>query len=304
MRCLLFTELLAFKQSISSLFDRVIIFFHFICRKIYDKMVAETRRINGRARGNSEVIRGIQKIENKDQFFQDALRLNKQLNQHKVRIAMKDGQALLNGEHIINPQEFYNLNPQARATYLSSIGPANLSASNVPTNLSVDVRTPSTAYQIPTVMTTVMTVNKLIRDFPDLSSASTDDILQYVAMKICAFAKDMAVYSRFVLILKTLENSLNTYMLEQLNILGVYGNDLFYRLFVFVYDYLKNFCGDDSGIATVIENIFVGGELNQDFIAGLLKYFQNKLNIDYKNSVATGDETRCPICNGLTFSKD
>lgn len=99
-------------------------------------MGAETRRIQGTVLGNTEVIKGIKNIANKDQFFADALKLNKDLNQHKLRISMtSDGRVNLNAMHKFDPSELYGMGTEARTQLFTSIGPANQTTPNAPTRV-------------------------------------------------------------------------------------------------------------------------------------------------------------------------
>lgn len=104
---------------------------------MFDKISAESRRVQGEVQGNTEVIRGIKNIVNKDQYFADVLKINKDLNQHKLRISMtSDGQVNLNAQHKFNPTELYSLGKEGRAQLFSSIGPASVNGHNAVTRLN------------------------------------------------------------------------------------------------------------------------------------------------------------------------
>lgn len=90
--------------------------------------------------GNTEVIKGIKNIADKDQYFADVLRINKDLNEHKLRISMtSDGQVNLNAQHKFRPSDLYNIGNEERTQLFQSLGPADTSLRNVSTKI-----TPST----------------------------------------------------------------------------------------------------------------------------------------------------------------
>lgn len=103
---------------------------------MFDKISAESRRVQGTVQGNTEVIKGIKNIIDKDQYFADVLRINKDVNQHKLRISMAaDGQVNLNAQHRFNPAELSGLGKEGRSQLFNSLGPANVDSSNVPVRI-------------------------------------------------------------------------------------------------------------------------------------------------------------------------
>lgn len=105
-------------------------------RKIFDKVSAESRRVQGDVQGNTEVIRGLRNIANKDQYFADVLKINKDINQHKLKISMTpDGKVNLNSQHKFDPTELHSLGKEGRAQLFKSIGPAATGTNNVATRL-------------------------------------------------------------------------------------------------------------------------------------------------------------------------
>lgn len=68
------------------------------CRKIFTKMLKETIRLNGE-NGAADVIRSLRSIGNHRGFFQDLFKINKQLNENKIKISFdSNGRPVLNGE--------------------------------------------------------------------------------------------------------------------------------------------------------------------------------------------------------------
>ncbi|GBP34022.1 hypothetical protein EVAR_94033_1 [Eumeta japonica] len=105
-------------------------------RKIFDKISAEPQRVKGSVLGKTEVIKGIQAIENKDEYFASVLRINKDVNQNKLRISMTaDGKVNINAQHKFNPSELYGMGREGRNDLFKTLGPDCTTARNVPTRL-------------------------------------------------------------------------------------------------------------------------------------------------------------------------
>ncbi|CAH2980261.1 unnamed protein product [Chilo suppressalis] len=106
-------------------------------RKIFDKLSAESRRVQGAIQGNTEVIKGIKSIIDKDQYFADVLRINKDVNQHKLRISMtSDGHVNLNAQHKFNPALLSSMSKDGRTELFTNIGAASVVTPNVPTRIT------------------------------------------------------------------------------------------------------------------------------------------------------------------------
>lgn len=103
---------------------------------MFDKVTAETRRVQGTSRGNAEVIRGLKTIENKNEFFAKLARINKQMNQNKLRVSLApDGRPLINNQFKVTVSELQNLGSEGRNRLFASYGPANVTTRNVPTRI-------------------------------------------------------------------------------------------------------------------------------------------------------------------------
>lgn len=106
-------------------------------RKIFDKISAETRRVQGAVQGNTEVINSIKNIADKDQFFADVLRINKDLNVNKLKISMTaDGNVNLNAQYKYHPSDLSNLGKDGRSNLFSNLGPNTIDTPNVSTRLT------------------------------------------------------------------------------------------------------------------------------------------------------------------------
>lgn len=103
---------------------------------MFDKVTAETRRLQGTTHGNTEVIRGLQRIENKNEFFAKLARVNKQMNQNKLRVSLApDGKPLINNQFKVTVSELQSLGNEGRNRLFASYGPANVTTKNVPTRI-------------------------------------------------------------------------------------------------------------------------------------------------------------------------
>ncbi|CAH0397871.1 unnamed protein product [Chilo suppressalis] len=105
-------------------------------KKMFDKVNAETRRVQGTVKGNADVIKALQKIENKNDFFAKIARINKQMNKNKLRISLApDGNPLINNQHKIGIQELHGLGKSGRDQLFSKYGPAKINSKNAPTRI-------------------------------------------------------------------------------------------------------------------------------------------------------------------------
>lgn len=105
-------------------------------RKMFDKVTAETRRVQGTIKGNSDIIKALNNIENKDDFFAKIARMNKDLNKNKLRISLApDGNPLINNQHKINLSDIYGLGKSGRNQLFSEYGPAKVTTKNAPTRI-------------------------------------------------------------------------------------------------------------------------------------------------------------------------
>lgn len=103
---------------------------------MFDKVTAETRRVQGATQGNAEVIRGLKTIENKNEFFANLARMNKQLNKNKLRVSLaSDGQPLINNQFKVSISELKSLGSEGRNQLFAGYGPANVTTRNVPTRI-------------------------------------------------------------------------------------------------------------------------------------------------------------------------
>ncbi|CAG9786144.1 unnamed protein product [Diatraea saccharalis] len=105
-------------------------------KKMFDKVTAETRRVKGTIQGNADVIKGLQKIENKNEFFAKIARINKQMNKNKIRISLApDGNPMINSQHKVGLNNLHKLGRSGRDQLFAKYGPDTLMAKNAPTRL-------------------------------------------------------------------------------------------------------------------------------------------------------------------------
>jgi hypothetical protein len=91
-------------------------------RKTFNKMMKETvRQNNGDLRkGQAEVIKTINNIQNKDEVFSTLTRLNKQMNKNNVRFSADNGDIKLNGVSI-DMSKFGSMDNNEAATFLTAL---------------------------------------------------------------------------------------------------------------------------------------------------------------------------------------
>ncbi|KAF9796736.1 hypothetical protein SFRURICE_014560 [Spodoptera frugiperda] len=105
-------------------------------RRIFDKITAETRRLKGTIDGNTDVIKALKTINNKDEFFGKLKYMNKAFNKNKVRISLSsDGKVIINNQHKVSLSKIYKIGPNARDQLLAKYGPAKITSKNAPTRI-------------------------------------------------------------------------------------------------------------------------------------------------------------------------
>ncbi|XP_043281340.1 uncharacterized protein [Venturia canescens] len=91
-------------------------------RKEFQRMARNTRAAGTNdISSNEEIIRGINKISNKDDFFQAMVRNRKSLSASNARAAFSDGKVTVNSILTIDPIEFANLPREVRTEIIRSV---------------------------------------------------------------------------------------------------------------------------------------------------------------------------------------
>ncbi|XP_043476194.1 uncharacterized protein LOC122507508 [Leptopilina heterotoma] len=96
-------------------------------RKEFKKMVNNTKSIvEDSTKVKEQIIRGINKIENKDDFFASILRNKKSFASEGIRPAFVDGKIIINGKTLMNPAEFIKslTNTSSKAPIISPAIPS------------------------------------------------------------------------------------------------------------------------------------------------------------------------------------
>ncbi|KAG6445322.1 hypothetical protein O3G_MSEX003859 [Manduca sexta] len=244
-------------------------------RKIFDKISAESRRIQGSIQGNTEVIKGIQNIANKDQFFADVLKINKDVNTHKLRISMTaDGQVNLNAQHKFNPSDLHGIGKEGRAQLFNNIGPSSGGPPNVPTKL-----TPSTtAVRAFTSETEEESESFLMGIQPGevlrlgtLLVRVTSSGAEEVASMLENLSQD--VHANLMTIALNVLSKLVPQDIARLRLLSP-DQDLIVQVVEFVFKYMKHKrplgeTSEDDGIEAVLKEFFQDGMVRQETILRL-----------------------------------
>ncbi|KOB64948.1 Pastrel [Operophtera brumata] len=233
---------------------------------------AETRRVQGNVQGNTEVIRGVKNIANKDQYFADVLKINKDINQHRLRISMtSDGNVNLNAQHKFNPSELYSMGPEDRTQLFTSLGPADLNARNVPTRVA-----PPTAVgryvdneDEGSGMLVGIHPGEIIRIGQLLVRVSTSGA-ENVALMLENLSQD--IYANLMTVSFNVLSQLLPDDISRLRLLSP-DEDLIVQIVKFVFNYMKHNrpLGDssrdtDNGIVIVLREFFQEGVVRQDTI--------------------------------------
>ncbi|XP_026724968.1 uncharacterized protein LOC113491951 [Trichoplusia ni] len=279
-------------------------------RKMFDKISAESRRVQGAIQGNTEVIRGIQNIMDKDQYFADVLRINKDVNQHKLRISMtSDGQVNLNAQHKFNPSELYNLGKDGRAQLFENLGPATLTANNVPTRIVPTTTAVSSLGEVEEDATLVgIHPGEILRIGSLLVRVSASGA-ENVALMLENLSQD--VYANLMTVSFNVLSQLIPEDIARLRLLSP-DEDLIVQIVKFVFNYMKHKrpLGDasrdnDNGIVIILKEFFQEGVVRQDTIL----YLKNRLlgwvdeemdrrSLEYPNKKSIV----CETCRGIRYA--
>ncbi|CAG9584677.1 unnamed protein product [Danaus chrysippus] len=279
-------------------------------RKIFDKISAESRRVSGTVQGNVEVIRGIKNIANKDQYFADVLKINKDVNQHKLRISMtSDGQVKLNAVHKFNPSELYNLGNEGRSQLFSSIGPATVTTPNVSTRVAPPVNAVPGYIEGEEESSFLVGIHpgEIIRIGTLLIRVSSSGA-ENISLMLENLSQD--VYANLMTVAFNLLSKLLPEEIAKLRLLSP-DEDLIYQIVKFVFNYLRHqrplgeACDNDNGIVVILKEFFQNGVVRQDTILKLKDNLINWMNneIDerrrlYPNKILI----RCQTCDGVRYA--
>ena len=278
---------------------------------MFDKISAESRRIQGAVQGNTEVIRGIQNIFDKDQYFADVLRINKDVNQHKLRISMtSDGQVNLNSQHKFNPAELYNLGKEGRAQLFSNLGPANVNTTNVPTRVVPSTNAVTGYIEGEEERTTLVGIHpgEILRIGSLLVRVSASGA-ENVALMLENLSQD--VYANLMTISFNVLSKLVPEDIARLRLLSP-EEDLIVQIVKFVFNYMKHQrpLGDasrenDNGIMIVLKEFFQEGVVRQetilhlkDRLLGWVDGEMDRRSLEFPNKKSIV----CETCRGIRYA--
>lgn len=238
---------------------------------MFDKISAESRRVQGTVQGNTEVIRGIKNILDKDQYFTDVLRINKDLNQHKLRISMtSDGNVNLNAQHKFSPSELYSIGKEGRSQLFSQLGPADLNAQNVSTRVTpTAVAGRYVDNEDEGGMLVSIHPGEILRIGQLLIRVSSSGA-ENVALMLENLSQD--IYANLMTVSFNVMSQLMPDDIARLRLLSP-DEDLIVQTVKFVFNYMKHKrpLGDpsrdtDNGIIVVLKEFFQDGMVRQDTI--------------------------------------
>lgn len=278
---------------------------------MFDKISAESRRVQGAVQGNTEVIRGIKNILDKDQYFADVLRINKDLNQHKLRISMtSDGQVNLNSQHKFNPAELYSLGKEGRAQLFSTLGPASVNSNNVPTRVVPSTTAVSGYIEGDEENTTLVGIHpgEILRIGSLLVRVSASGA-ENVALMLENLSQD--VYANLMTVSFNVLSKLIPEDIARLRLLSP-EEDLIVQIVKFVFNYMKHKrpLGDasrenDNGIIIVLKEFFQDGVVRQetilhlkDRLLGWVDEEMDRRRVEFPNKKSIV----CEICRGVRYA--
>lgn len=280
-------------------------------RKIFDKLSAEARRVRGTVQGNTEVIQGIKNIANKDEYFAQVLSINKDVNQHRLRISMTaDGRVMLNNQHGYNPSELHSLGSEGRSQIFTEIGPAPPGPANVSTRLNSPVNRVDNYFGVDDEEGHLLVgirpeeILQIGTYFVRISSSGTDEIVSMLQNL------SEEVYTNLMTLSFNLLSKLVPSEIANLKLLDP-ERDLISQVVEFVFNYMKQrrpfgeARHDDDGIVEVVKDFFHDGRVNQDTILRLKKDLIEWLDaeITRKNELNPNKKSLiCNLCKGVRYA--
>ncbi|KAJ8728167.1 hypothetical protein PYW08_016552 [Mythimna loreyi] len=255
-------------------------------RRIFDKVTAETRRVKGTIDGNTDVIKALKKIENKDEFFGKLKNLNKSFNKNKVRISLSpEGKVLINNSQAANINKMYRMGPAARNKILAKYGPAKVTTKNAPTRIYSSAQMPGSS-------------KTSVNDFA-LCNIRPEEIIKISAFIINLRAADQnfiidllstfseALHDGFLLVCTELIISFVTVESELLNSIDINWKR---RVVFFVFQYLRSQITvdeDDGMFMAALKTYIRDGRINRETLLKL-----KKAAMDHFEKVKNDKESR------------
>lgn len=266
--------------------------------------------MHGQVEGNTEVIRGIKNIANKDEFFASVLRTNKELNQHKIRISMtEDGQVNLNAQHKFDPTDLYKLGKEGRSELFNSMEPTSLATKNVPTRLNAGNSVISNHEENSESQNLIVGIH--VGEFIRIGQ-SVISITLSGAKQIDALLENLSenVYNALVDISVQIISILTQMDLMKMSLVFP-DEDKIYMVVKFVFNYIKKKvpfgepCWEtDNGIVIVLKEFFQNGKVKKETIRrlrlDLLNWLEGLL-FDRHLRFPNKRERICTECNGVNF---
>ncbi|XP_059045819.1 uncharacterized protein LOC131841521 [Achroia grisella] len=280
-------------------------------RRIFDKLSAESRRTQGNVQGNTEVIRGIKNIVDKDQYFADVLRINKDVNEHKLRISMTaDGNVNINSQHKFHPSQLANIAKEERTQLFTTLGPATVDSGNVPTRIvtSTTAIGPRINGEEESNIMVGIHPGEVLRIGTLLVRVSASGA-ENIALLLENLSQD--VYANLMTVTFNMLSKLLPEEIAKLRLLSP-EEDLIVQVVKFVFNYMKHerplgdVCQEtDNGICIVLKQFFQEGVVRQDTILFLKNRLMEWIDeeIDKISQIyPSKNQIICSICEGVRFA--
>lgn len=280
-------------------------------RRIFDKISAESRRTQGIVQGNTEVIKGIKNIIDKDQYFADILRINKELNEHKMRISMtSDGQVNLNAQHKFHPSDLHNIGKQERLQLFESLGPADTTLRNVTTKVTPSTTAVGKYLDGEEENTIIVNIRpgEVIRIGVFLLRITTSGA-ENIAERLQNLSQE--IYVNLMTVCFNVLSKLIPTDIAKLKLLSP-DEDLIEQIVKFVFNYMKHNrpLGDpcretDNGIIVVLKEFFQEGVVRQETILHLKDRLVAWIDeeLDHRRQLNPNKkQIICQLCQGVRFA--
>ncbi|XP_037965158.2 uncharacterized protein LOC105384324 isoform X2 [Plutella xylostella] len=262
-------------------------------RKMFDKATAETRRLKGTVQGNADIIKALNKIENKDDFFAALNRANKDMNKNKVRVSLSpDGKAIFNNAHKLDVNEIGNMGRADRQQLFSKYGPAKVTTKNAATRIYAStVSGPGTSNASTTDFSIYIRPEEILKIATMMLKLTQID-QEYLAEILSQLTAD--VHEAFLLICADL--FLNLVPDELLKLTGL-GQHQVIRVIYFVFNHIQSKIPTglyhhehDNSLRTIVNEFFRDGRISKETLLQLKKKFMQWISLgEVSNTVMMDD---------------
>lgn len=272
-------------------------------KKAFKKIRQNTRASNADSiTGDSEIIRGIRSIQNKDDFFAGIVRNKKIFSRSNAEVTFKDGYAMINDNMKFDPVELSQQPKNMRIHTVRAAQPLNRPRSTP--SLSTPRRMPMSTYN-----EQVTSARELIESLPSLGQISTIICAAKYVGKLVIELQEFGKNHSEGIIAGLAKIALRIVEENRRNVTRAIDEWMYYLWKDYVQpavDEQLEFLGLDTTrmaeIPALAELVYTvtQGIINQIYDG--IEYFLEEIIEAYSNKSSTSQLSECSICSGFALS--